>query len=111
MQVFAETFSQGASGNPRIRSLEVRQFHTNLDKLSIAINTISVGLAVSLRARDIENGLPPPTEDECCRMFTTIDIASWDPSALCTSGCELRRNSVHRSWMRWPLTTDALELR
>jgi hypothetical protein len=76
MQVFAETFSQGVGGNLKIGSLEARQFDANLDKLSIAINTIGVGLAVSLRARDIESGLPPPTEDECCRMFTTVAIAA-----------------------------------
>jgi hypothetical protein len=106
IQVFAETFKEGAGGNPRIMSLEARQFDANLDKLSIAMNTIGVGLAVSRTARDLGKDLPLPTEDECCRWFTTVAVAAWDPSALCTSGHELRTNSVQRSWMRWPLNHD-----
>ena len=103
MDVFAETFNNDAGGNPSIRSLQLRKLDANLDKLSIAMNTIGVGIAVSGKARDHENGLPPPTEDECCRRFTIVAIATWDPSALCSSGHELQTNGKQRSWMRWPL--------
>jgi len=111
LQVFTETFRQDAGGNPRIESLEARKFDANLDKLSIAVNSIDLGLSLSPRARDIENGLPPPTEDECCRRFTIAAIATCDPSAMCTSGHELEICSALRSWMRWPLFNDSLAFR
>lgn len=106
MVVFAETFSKGAGGNPRVESPEMREFDANLDKLSIAMNTIDVGLAVSRQARDLENRLPPPPPDECCRWYTIVAIAGLDPSALCTSGLELQTKLARRSWMRWPLFSD-----
>ncbi len=110
MQVFADTFRQGAGGNPALDPV-TREHDANLDKLSIAINTIGIGLAVT-RAIPIGphetkgESLPPATADECCRRFTTLAIAAADPSALCSTGAELQLGGKSRSWMRWPLFTD-----
>jgi len=108
MQVFAETFNQEAGGNPKIVPLSARKYDANLDKLSIAMNTISIGLGVSQKARDLDNSFLPPTDDECCKRFTMVAIAARDPTALCTSGHELQTNCGERSWMRWPLLNDVL---
>jgi hypothetical protein len=110
MRVFADTFRQGAGGNPALDPV-AREHDANLDKLSIAINTIGIGLAVT-RAIPIEphetktEGLPPATPDECCRRFTTLALAAADPSALCSTGAELQLGAKSRSWMHWPLFTD-----
>jgi Heterokaryon incompatibility protein (HET) len=110
MQVFADTFRQGAGGNPALDPV-AREHDANLDKLSIAINTIGIGLAVT-RAIPIETreteivSLPPATPDECCRRFTTLALAAADPSALCSTGAELQLGGKSRTWMRWPLFTD-----
>jgi hypothetical protein len=110
VQVFADVFRQSAGGNPALEPT-AREHDANLDKLSIAINTIGLGLSV-LRAQPIAktdegaNALPPATPDECCRRFITLAIAAADPSALCSTGPELRLSNTSRTWMRWPLYTD-----
>jgi hypothetical protein len=111
VRVFADTFKQNAGGNPTLDPRD-REHDANLDKLSIAINTIGIGLsvtrAISLQAQEEEKGalLPPATPDECCRRFITLAIAAADPSALCSTGPELQLAGEKRTWMRWPLYSD-----
>ena len=110
MRVFADTFPQGAGGNPALDPI-AREHDANLDKLSIAINTIGIGLAVTRAIAIGPHGteikdLPPTKADECCQRFTTLAIAALDPSALCSTGAELQLSGKSRTWMRWPLFTD-----
>jgi hypothetical protein len=117
MRVFADVFRQSAAGNPAIEDPVRREHDANLDKLSIALNTIGIGLGVtraipistSEEQNEGESGndkLPPATNDECCRRFTILAIASADPSALCCKGPELQLGSGARTWMHWPLFDD-----
>jgi hypothetical protein len=111
VRIFADTFKQNAGGNPTLDPIP-REHDANLDKLSIAINTIGIGLsvtrAISLEAQEPNKGsiLPPATTDECCRRFITLAIAAADPSALCSTGAELQLEVGKRTWMRWPLYSD-----
>jgi hypothetical protein len=112
VRIFADTFKQSAGGNPALDPT-AREHDANLDKLSIAINTIGIGLsvtrAISLPALEQSKGmvlLPPATPDECCRRFITLAIAAADPSALCSTGPELNLTKEARTWMRWPLYSD-----
>ena len=111
VRVFADTFKQSAGGNPALDPI-AQEYDANLDKLSIAINTIGIGLsvtrAISLEAQEKDKGimLPPATPDECCRRFITLAIAAADPSALCSTGAELKLAGEKRTWMRWPLYSD-----
>jgi hypothetical protein len=110
MRVFADTFRQGAGGNPALDPI-AREYDANLDKLSIAINTIGVGLAVTrviaIEPHETEiKSLPQATADECCRCFATLAIAAADPSARCSTGAELQLSGKSRTWMRWPLFID-----
>jgi hypothetical protein len=109
-RTFADTFRQQAGGNPVLDTI-ARKHDANLDKLSIAINTIGLGIsvtrAISVEAQGtIDKSLPPATPDECCRRFITLAIAAADPGTLCSTGAELQLADTSRTWMRWPLYTD-----
>ena len=115
MQVFSDTFSQNAGGNPELEGL-ARDYDANLDKLAIVVNTIGLGLSVTraisadkteTKMGSSDQALPPATEDECCRRFTGLAIASGDLTALCTTGTQLRLGGDQsRTWMRRPVFTD-----
>jgi hypothetical protein len=108
MRIFADTFRQIAGGNPALDPV-AKGYDANLDKLSIVINTIGIGLSVTRAISDdakTARTLPPATPDECCRRFITLAIAAADPSALCSTGAELQLGHHTRTWMRWPVYTD-----
>ncbi|KAF4632098.1 hypothetical protein G7Y89_g6037 [Cudoniella acicularis] len=94
LRTFIDTFLQSAGGNPTLDPV-AREHDANLDKLSIAINTIKIRLSVTRAISGGQQGntaknLPPTTPDECCHRFIMLAIAAADPSVLCCTGAELQ---------------------
>ncbi|EMC97981.1 hypothetical protein BAUCODRAFT_31988 [Baudoinia panamericana UAMH 10762] len=84
--VVAEVFSMETGGDPRIPPRQ-RAADALKDKISIILNTMECGLAITPAMRDPGMSL---TKAECQYMLLTMALAAQDPGALCSVGPPMR---------------------
>ncbi|KAK5167661.1 uncharacterized protein LTR77_007360 [Saxophila tyrrhenica] len=103
--VVAEVFAMQAGGDPRI-PLEQREADARKDKISIILNTMECGLALSPKMRDPQIRLP---EHECNYMMLLLALAARDPGALTSLGRPLRQlpHGLMSSWISAPTNVDS----
>jgi curved DNA-binding protein CbpA len=84
--VVAEVFGMEAGGDPRIPAKQ-RAADALKDKISIILNTMECGLALTEAMREPDMLL---TKAECHYMLLIMALAAQDPGALCSVGPPMR---------------------
>lgn len=84
--VIAEVFGMEAGGDPRLPAAR-RLADAMKDKISIILNTMECGLALTAQMRDPRQ---PLTKPECHYMLLVLALAARDPGALCSVGPPMR---------------------
>ncbi|KAK3680289.1 hypothetical protein LTR78_000667 [Recurvomyces mirabilis] len=84
--VIAEVFGMEAGGDPRIPARQ-RAADALKDKVSIILNTMECGLAITQELRDPRMHF---TTAEAHYMLLTLALAAQDPGALCSVGPPMR---------------------
>ena len=94
-----------AGGDPRIPE-EQRAADARKDKISIILNTMECGLAITQRVRKPSISLPTP---ECNYMLLLLALAARDPGALCSVGHPFRElpYRLSSSWLLEPTNVDS----
>ncbi|KAK3064213.1 hypothetical protein LTR53_018575, partial [Teratosphaeriaceae sp. CCFEE 6253] len=98
--VVAEVFGMEAGGDPRIAARQ-RAADAMKDKISIILNTMECGLALTAEMRDPSM---PLNKSECHYMLLTLALAAQDPGALCSVGPPMR---LIQAYTESPLTPTA----
>jgi len=103
--VVAEVFAMQAGGDPKIPEAQ-READARKDKISIILNTMECGLALSPKLRDPKFGLPV---HECNYMMLLLALAARDPGALTSLGRPLRQlpYGLASSWLSAPTNVDS----
>jgi len=84
--VIAEVFGMEAGGDPRIPAKQ-RAADAMKDKVSIILNTMECGLALT---ESMRHPSMPLTKSECHYMLLILALAARDPGALCSVGPPMR---------------------
>ncbi|KXL45440.1 hypothetical protein M433DRAFT_153567 [Acidomyces richmondensis BFW] len=84
--VVAEVFGMEAGGDPRIPAKQ-RAADAMKDKISIILNTMECGLALT---ESMRHPSMPLTKSECHYMLLILALAAQDPGALCSVGPPMR---------------------
>ncbi|KAK5115876.1 hypothetical protein LTR85_009470 [Meristemomyces frigidus] len=111
--VVAEVFGMEAGGDPRIPAKQ-RAADAMKDKISIILNTMECGLALTPEMRD---PAMPLTKSECHYMLLILALAAQDPGALCSVGPPMRlvqadnisplSPSASSTWLFEPTNVDS----
>ncbi|KAK4546450.1 hypothetical protein LTR36_002127 [Oleoguttula mirabilis] len=111
--VVAEVFGMEAGGDPRIPAKQ-RAADAMKDKISIILNTMECGLALTPEMRD---PAMPLTKSECHYMLIVLALAAQDPGALCSVGPPMRlvqadnlsplSPSASSTWLFEPTNVDS----
>ncbi|KAK0281476.1 hypothetical protein LTR35_000811 [Friedmanniomyces endolithicus] len=98
--VVAEVLGMEAGGDPRIAPKQ-RAADAMKDKISIILNTMECGLALTAEMRD---PTMPLNKSECHYMLLMLALAAQDPGALCSVGPPMR---LTQAYVDSPLTPTA----
>lgn len=111
--VVAEVLGMEAGGDPRM-SAKQRGADAMKDKISIILNTMECGLALT---PDMHDPAMPLTKSECHYMLLVLALAAQDPGALCSVGPPMRlvqadnlsplSPSASSTWLFEPTNVDS----